>query len=70
MNTPSTSNLSLKGIPYNQVYITSDFWRNRIQTTKTNTLPAIWKQLKITGRWDVLKLNWREGMPNRPYMSS
>ena len=55
-------------IPFEKVYITDPFWSKRIDATCENTLPAILKQLKITGRWDVFRLVWKPGDPNPPHI--
>jgi DUF1680 family protein len=31
------------------------------------TIPAVWKHTKETGRADALKLQWKDGEPNRPH---
>ncbi|KIJ46906.1 glycoside hydrolase family 127 protein, partial [Sphaerobolus stellatus SS14] len=53
--------------PFNSVKITSKFWQDRIKVTREVALPSIMDRMKETGRWDVLKLGWKEGMPNRPH---
>jgi hypothetical protein len=54
-------------LPLDNVHITSAFWLARLQATKVGALPAMYKQMKETGRWDCLKLEWKPGMPNQPY---
>lgn len=44
------------------------FWDGRIQMTREATLPAIYKQLKETGRWDAFKLKRKQGDPNEPHI--
>jgi hypothetical protein len=54
-------------LPLSNVHITSAFWLARLQATKVGALPAMYKQMKETGRWDCLKLEWKPGMQNQPY---
>jgi len=53
-------------VPLNAVNITSPFWKARRVVTRDVALPTMWERMKATGRWDVLKLEWKEDMPNRP----
>ena len=48
--------------------IDDTFWNKRIEVTRTSTLPSMLDQLKITGRWDCLKLKWNHGDPNTPHI--
>lgn len=54
----------------NAVQVTSEFWVNRMEATRTGALPAIYDQMKKTGRWDCLKLKWKPGNPQKPYVVS
>jgi uncharacterized protein len=54
-------------VKFEQVQITSSFWLNRIEAVRNGALPAMYDQMKRTGRWDSLKLKWKEGDPNKPY---
>lgn len=53
-------------IPFGDVHITSGFWLGRLEATRTGALPAMYDQMKKTGRWDCLKLKWKPGDPNKP----
>src|SRR5436305_8229592 len=55
-------------IPFEDVSIRDSFWSKKVDATYKNTLPAILDQLKITGRWDVFKLNWKPGDRNPPHI--
>jgi hypothetical protein len=67
----SHRNMAFEGcgaeLPLADVHITSAFWLARLQATKVGALPAMYQQMKETGRWDCLKLEWKPGMPNQPY---
>ena len=60
------SHLPLRPVGLQDVSISSDFWLGRIKTVKNKSLPAMYKQMKDTGRWDCLKLQWKPGQPNKP----
>jgi hypothetical protein len=53
-------------LPLENVHISDEFWSNRMDAVKTGALPAMYDQMKKTGRWDCLKLEWKPGMPNKP----
>lgn len=55
-------------VPFRNVSIGDRFWSKRIEATYRNTLPAVFEQLQITGRWDVFRLIWRPGDPNPPHI--
>ncbi|ODV93123.1 hypothetical protein PACTADRAFT_47131 [Pachysolen tannophilus NRRL Y-2460] len=42
-------------------YIDDVFWNSRISVIRTATLPSMFDLLKKTGRWDSLKLIYKEG---------
>lgn len=46
----------------------TSFWAERVGVTRTNTLPAIYDQMKRTGRWDALRLTWKHGDDNKPHI--
>lgn len=55
-------------VPFENVTITSAFWASRIRVVQRGALPAMQAQMKDTGRWDCLKLQWKPGDPNKPYV--
>lgn len=55
-------------VPFQNVTITSAFWASRIRVVQRGALPAMQTQMKDTGRWDCLKLQWKPGDPNKPYV--
>lgn len=48
--------------------INDPFWNQRIAVTRSATLPAIYDQLKKTGRWDAMRLTWKKGDSNEPHI--
>ncbi|KDQ54358.1 glycoside hydrolase family 127 protein [Jaapia argillacea MUCL 33604] len=53
--------------PLSKVDITCSFWTGRLEAVRVGALPFIYDQLKRTGRWDCLKLQWKPGDPNKPH---
>lgn len=49
-------------------YIDSSFWNQKINVTRTATLPAIHDNLKKTGQWDALRLKWKKGELQEPHI--
>jgi DUF1680 family protein len=50
-------------VSWRQVKLTGGFWGERQHTNSHRTIPAIYKQMKDTGRIDAWKLDWQEGQP-------
>lgn len=48
--------------------IDNEFWNRRIEVTRMATLPAMYAQMKQTGRWDAMRLNWKEGDKVKPHI--
>lgn len=44
------------------------FWKKWQETVNTQTSEAIYDRFKETGRIDAMKLQWEEGMPNKPHV--
>ncbi len=57
----------LRPISAKNVEITQGFWGERLATNRDQTIPAIYHQLKITGRLDAWCLNWQAGQ-RKPQM--
>src|SRR5688572_12020507 len=60
--------VSLHPVPHQRVRIQDNFWAPRQALNSSKTLPAIYEQLKITGRLDALNLQWKPGDPNPPHV--
>lgn len=58
-----------KAVPFTAVTITSPFWLRSMRSVRHGSLLAIYHQMKQTGRWDCLKLQWKQGDPNPPYVT-
>ncbi len=55
----------MKNLSYEQVAIRDGFWRFYSDLDRTSVVKNVYNRFKETGRFDALKCNWREGMPNR-----
>ena len=63
-----TTNINkLASVAFKNVSINSGFWKARLDTNRTATLPIEYEQLKQTGRLDAWKLEWKEGEPKKPH---
>lgn len=59
---------TFRPVPFSQVDIHMGFWQQRQQLNRRVTVPAVMRQFQKTGRFDALRCDWREGMPNRPHI--
>ncbi|MFN8376447.1 MAG: glycoside hydrolase family 127 protein [Anaerolineae bacterium] len=50
-----------RALPSHHVAIKSGFWGERQATNRNATLPAVYHQMKLTGRLDAWKLDWKPG---------
>ncbi len=50
-------------LSFEQVEIRDQFWKPRIQANRKRGLPAVYDQLKQTGRLAAYQLDWRPGSP-------
>ncbi len=50
------------------VVFTNGFWKSVSEINRNATIPRCQQQCEETGRIDAIKLNWREGQPNRPHI--
>ncbi|KAH8110062.1 DUF1680-domain-containing protein [Phellopilus nigrolimitatus] len=64
---PRSSQRCSKPVRFQDVSISSDFWASRLRKVRESSLPAMYQQMKETGRWDCLKLQWKPGDPNKPH---
>jgi uncharacterized protein len=54
-------------VSFKHVKIAGGFWGSCVETTRTATLPAIYRQMKDTRRFDAWKLDWQPGQPDKPH---
>ncbi len=58
----------MKRIPFSDVEITGGFWKTVQDRNRDVTLECVRRQFELTGRFDALRCDWREGMPNKPHI--
>ncbi len=57
---PRTAEYPIRPVPLDQVQITGGFWRPRLETNRTITIPHILQQNETTGRVDNLRRGARK----------
>lgn len=53
----------LQAVPLTKIRLDSGFWAARQATNHTQTIPAVTRQLELTGRLDAWRLDWQPGQP-------
>ena len=64
MTTPA---FRMRPLGLTDVTIDDRFWRPRIETNRSVTVPIEYQQCRKTRRIQALKLGWKPGMPNPPH---
>ncbi len=54
-------------LPYEKSDITGGFWKDRQLLNRKTTIWNVYKRFKETGRFDAFRMDWKEGMPNKPH---
>ncbi len=54
--------------PLKKFSLKGGFWKKAEDVNREATIPAVLKFWKETGRIEAIKLQWKEGMPNRPHI--
>ena len=57
-----------KNLTFDQVEITGGFWKNKQDMNRATTVWNVYNRFKETGRFDAVKLEWKEGDPNKPHI--
>ena len=58
----------LQAVPLKDVTIEKGFWAERQATNHDRTIPAIYRQMKDTGRLDAWRLDWKIGQIPKPHI--
>lgn len=58
----------MNNIPSIDVKIKDGFWRFYSDLNRNSVVENVYKRFKETGRFDALRCDWREGMPNKPHI--
>ncbi len=59
---------NLQAVSFTKVELTDTFWKRFQETNRTVTLETEREQCEQTGRIDAMKLDWKEGKPNKPHI--
>lgn len=54
-------------LPHDKIRLTGGFWREKQDLIRKTTIWNVYKRFKDTGRFEAFKMNWKEGMPNKPH---
>ena len=54
-------------VDWKKISFDGGFWSGRQAVNRSCTIPAEYDQLAVTGRIDVLKLQWKPGDPKKPH---
>lgn len=57
-----------ENIRFEKSRILDGFWKERQELFRRVTIDAVYQQFKASGRFEAVKLNWKEGMPNKPHI--
>ena len=58
----------MKNLNFKNIKIKDGFWKFYENLNKNVTVHAVYDRFRETGRFDALKCNWQEGMPNKPHI--
>lgn len=58
----------MKNISAENVIIKDGFWRFYMDLNRNSVVHNVYNRFKETGRFDALKCDWREEMPNKPHI--
>ncbi len=58
----------MKNVPYNNVKITSGFWKTKQEMVANTTLKAVYNRFYDTKRFSALDCLWKEGDPDMPHV--
>ena len=54
-------------LPHDKIRITDGFWHEKQQLIRKTTIWNVYKRFSDTGRFSAFKLDWKDGMPNKPH---
>lgn len=55
-------------IDFSHSTITGGFWKKRQDLCRNVTVNAVYDRFEETGRFEALKMDWKEGMPKKPHI--
>lgn len=57
-----------RAVGFEQSQVTGGFWKEYQDLFRRVTVDAVYDRFAETGRFEALKFNWKEGMPNKPHI--
>jgi DUF1680 family protein len=57
-----------KPVSFDQIDLMEGFWKEKQDLFREVTINAVYDRFEETGRFEALKFNWKEGMPNKPHI--
>ncbi|QHQ63226.1 glycoside hydrolase family 127 protein [Anaerocolumna sedimenticola] len=57
-----------KPVSFDQIDVTDGFWKEKQELFYKVTIKSVYDRFEETGRFEALKFNWKEGMPNKPHI--
>jgi DUF1680 family protein len=58
----------LEFISFSDIELTGGFWKHYADINRNVTAKSVYDRFLETGRFDALRCNWQEGMPNKPHI--
>lgn len=58
----------MKNVSHDKIKITDGFWRHFADLDRSSIVHSVYDRFLETGRFDALRCDWKEGMPNRPHI--
>lgn len=55
-------------VGFEEIELTEGFWKDKQELFRNITVDAVYNRFEETGRFEALKFNWKEGMPNQPHI--
>ena len=57
-----------KPVSFDRIDLIDGFWKEKQDLFRKVTINAVYDRFEETGRFEALKFNWKEGMPNKPHI--
>lgn len=58
----------MKNVASSSVRISGGFWQHYEELVRKVTMQSVYDRFRETGRFDALRCDWKEGMPNQPHI--
>ncbi|MBQ3055584.1 MAG: glycoside hydrolase family 127 protein, partial [Oscillospiraceae bacterium] len=58
----------MKHLPFQTIKFKDGFWKFYADLNRNAVVRSVYERFKETGRFDALRCDWREGLPNKPHI--